>query len=132
MIPVENNNKRYTGMLRNKYFWIALVILIPFLIIWITEGFGWAIVTLIIMGLLFLFILASTSRRRRRYYYYRDDERNVIATRQTQRPSSSFTRATDLHVPKVNRDGAEFISGSSNLKKRQEADMKRIKKNLWG
>jgi hypothetical protein len=119
-------------MLRSKYFWITLVIFIPFIVIWIMEGFGWAIATLIIMGLLFLFILASASRRRRRYYYYDDNDKDVIVTRRTQRTSSSFNKAIDLHVPKVNQKGAEFITGSSNIKRRQEEDMKRIKKNLWG
>jgi len=30
-------------MLKNKYFWIAVVTIVPFIIIWITEGLAWAI-----------------------------------------------------------------------------------------
>ena len=68
-------------MLRNKYFWIALIIVIPFLVVWVTEGFGWAIATLVIMLMLFLFIGSGTRRRRRRYYYEDDDEEEIIERR---------------------------------------------------
>lgn len=117
-------------MLGSKYFWIALIIFIPFVTIWIMEGFGWAIATLIIFGGLLFYIRISSGRRRRRYYYYDDDD--VIIERQTQRSSSSIKRGMDWHVPKVNKKGAEFISGSGGLKRHQQEEMKRIKKNLWG
>ena len=68
-------------MLRNKYFWIALIIVVPFLVVWIMKGFGWAIATLVIMLMLFLFIGSGTRRRRRRYYYEDDDEEKIIERR---------------------------------------------------
>jgi len=120
-------------MLKSKYFWIAMLILVPFIVVWIMEGFGWAIATLVMMGLLFLFILGGTSRRRRRRYYYDDDyDEEIIVERRQRRPSSSFNRAMDLHVPRVSRKGSEFITGASSLRKRQEDAMRRTKKNLWG
>ena len=122
-------------MLKSKYFWIAMVILIPFIVVWIMEGFGWAIATLVIMGILFLFILAGTKRgtRRRRYTIIEDDDdEEIIVERGRRSPSSSFDTARKWHIPTVNRNGVEFITGSSSLRKRQEKDMRRIKKNLWG
>lgn len=68
-------------MLRSKYFWIALIIVVPFLVVWIMEGFGWAIATLVIVLMLFLFIGSDTRRRRRRYYYEDDDEEEIIERR---------------------------------------------------
>jgi len=121
-------------MLKSKYFWIAMLILVPFIVVWIMEGFGWAIATLVIMGFLFLFILAGTGKRRRRYTIVEDDDydEEIIVERRQRRPSSSFNRAMDLHVPRVSRKGSEFITGASSLRKRQEDAMRRTKKNLWG
>jgi len=61
-------------MLKNKYFWIALVILVPFIIIWITEGLAWAVGTYVAIAVLTIMILGSTRRRRRRTYYHYDDD----------------------------------------------------------
>jgi uncharacterized membrane protein YqaE (UPF0057 family) len=126
-------------MLRSKSFWIGVAIFIPFLIVWIMEGFGWAIVTLVIMGLVFLFFRLSVgaSRRKRRYYYDDDDydegyDEVVHVTRPRGPRGADIQRGLDLHVPKVNKKGAEFISGSGNLRRRQQGDLKRIRKNLWG
>ena len=124
-------------MLRSKSFWIGVAIFIPFLIVWIMEGFGWAIITLVVMGLVFLFFRLSmgASRRRRRYYYDDDDEgydEEMHVTRPKSPPHSDIQRGLDWHVPKVNKRGAEFISGSGNLRRRQEKDLKRIQKNLRG
>ena len=116
-------------MLRSKYFWIAMVVLVPFVIVWIMEGLVWAVGTLATIGFLFLLILGGT--RRRRVYYYDDDyDEEIIVERRQRRPSSSFNRAMDLHVPRVSRKGSEFITGAS--RKRQEDAMRRTKKNLWG
>jgi len=93
-------------VLRSKYFWIAMVILVPFVIVWVMEGFGWAIATLVIIGILFFFILGGTRRisRKKRYYYYDDDEEEIIVERRRRSPSSSsFDRAKKLHIPAVNR-----------------------------
>ena len=121
-------------MLRSKYFWIAMVILVPFIVVWIMEGFGWAIATLVIMGILFLFMLGAT-RRRRRYYYYDDDydEEIIVQRRPWRTERSSFDRAMDWHVPKVNQKGVDFITGDlKGIRKREQDTMRRTKKNLWG
>jgi len=120
-------------MLKSKYFWIAMVILVPFIIVWIMEGFGWAIATLVTIGVLFLIILGSTKRRRRRYTIIDDDyDEEIIVERGRRSPPSSFDTAKKWHIPTVNRKGAEFITGASSLRKRQEDAMRRTKKNLWG
>ena len=120
-------------MLKSKYFWIAIVILVPFIVLWIMEGIGWAIATFVLVGIFFLSAFATRSRRRRRYYYYDDDDyEEEIIERTPRRPSSSFDRAMDLHVPRVSRKGSEFITGASSLRRTQQNAMRRTKKNLWG
>ena len=59
-------------MVRNKYFWIALAIGIPFVVLWIKEGLMWAIITFLILGGLILFF--TRRRRRPRRYYLIEDE----------------------------------------------------------
>jgi len=121
-------------VLRSKYFWIAMAILVPFIIVWIMEGFGWAIATLVIMGMIFLFfvISAGTSRRRRRYYYDDDYDEEIHMTRRQSPRRSDIQRGLDWHVPKVNKDGVEFITGAKGLRKTQKDAMKKTKRNLWG
>jgi len=63
-----NKPDKGTEMLRSKYFWIAMVVLIPFIVIWIMEGLAWAVGTLVAIVVLFLLILGAT-RKRRRYYH---------------------------------------------------------------
>ncbi len=137
-------------MLKSKYFWIAMVILVPFIVVWVMEGFGWAIATLVIMGLLFLFILGSTRRRKRHPYYdvYDDygDDRDINININYGEDEERRPRRT-AHIPPIvpiNKKGARFIIGDSqgfrkreqdamrSLRERQEKDMRRIKKNLWG
>ena len=60
-------------MLRTKYFWRILFVVVPFLAIWIMEGFGWALATLFVTPIIFMFI-RSEPRRRRRRYFYEDEE----------------------------------------------------------
>jgi len=72
-------------MLRSRYFWIAFIIIVPFIVVWIMEGFGWAIATLVGMLMLFAFIGSGTRRRRRRYYYEDDDEEEIIKRRPRKR-----------------------------------------------
>jgi uncharacterized membrane protein YqaE (UPF0057 family) len=120
-------------MLRSKYFWIAMAILVPFIIVWVKEGFGWAIITLVIMSLVFLFVLlAGRSSRRRRYYYDDEEEEEVYITRRRTPQRSDIQRGLDWHVPKVNKDGVEFITGAKGLQKTQRDAMRRTKKKLWG
>lgn len=121
-------------MLRSKYFWIAMVILVPFIVVWIMEGFGWAITALVIIGILFLFVLGGTRRRRRRYYYddYDDYDEEIIVERRPRRSSSRSGRAINPFIPPVSRKGTDFITGARGLRKTQQNAMRRTKKNLWG
>lgn len=48
------------------------------------------------------------------------------------RGRSDIQRGLDWHVPKVNKDGSDFITGAKGLRKSQKDSMKRIKKLLWG
>jgi hypothetical protein len=45
---------------------------------------------------------------------------------------SDIQRSLGWHVPKVNKDGADFITGARGLRKSQEDAMRRTKKRLWG
>jgi len=136
-------------MLKNKYFWIAMVILVPFIVVWIMEGFGWAIATFVLVGIFFLSAFVVRSRRRRRYYYddydYGDDRDINININYSEDEERKPRRAA--HIPPIvpiNKKGARFIIGDSEgfrkreqdamriLRKRQEDAMRRTKKNLWG
>ena len=117
-------------MLRSKYFWIAMVVLVPFLIVWIMEGLGWAIATYVVVGAFFLFAL-TRARRRRRIYYYDEDDIYITKMRRPQRRSPIQT-GLDWHVPKINKDGVEFITGAGGMRKSQNDAMRRTKKRWWG
>ena len=121
-------------MLRSKYFWLAVILLVLFVIVWVSAGFGWAIATLIITGLVSLFVISAGGSRRRRRYYYDDEEEEegVYVTRRRAPRRSDIQRAGDWHLPRVDKEGAEFSSGSKNLKRRQQQDLERIRKNLRG
>ena len=120
-------------MLRSKSFWIAISILVPFVIIWVMEGLGWAIATLVTVGVLFLIVLGSTGRKRRIYYYdeYDDDEEEIIVERRPRRTSSIET-AAKWHIPKVNQKGVEFITGSKSIRRSETDAMRKMRKRLWG
>ena len=126
-------------MLRSKYFWIALLIGVPFLIIWITTDIVCALIYLVCVIILGAMITSQAKNKqvtRYRIYedrpdeYYPEPEERYIVINKRQR--SDIQRGLDWHVPKVNRSGAEFLSGSNSLKRAQQDEMKRIKKNLWG
>lgn len=120
-------------MLRSKYFWLVVILLALFIIVWVSAGFGWAIATLIITGLVSLFVIsAGGSRRRRRYYYDDEEEEDVYITRRRTPQRSDIQRGLDWHVPKVNKDGVEFLTGAKPLRKTQRDAMRKTKKNLWG
>lgn len=120
-------------MLRNKYFWLVVILLVLFIIVWVSAGFGWAIATLIVTGLVSLFVMsAGGGRRRKRYYYDDEEEEEVYITRRRTPQRSDIQRGLDWHVPKVNKDGVEFITGAKGLQKTQRDAMRRTKKKLWG
>lgn len=101
-------------MLKSKYFWIAMVILVPFAIVWIMAGFGWAIATLVIMVLLFLFIFsgAGTSRKKRRDYYYEDDDEEIIDRRPRRKNVGSTSSDTHVYLHQKRRCPACNGTGS--------------------
>jgi len=63
-------------MVRSKYFWITLAIVIPFTVVWVKEGLMWAIITFLILGGLILF-LTRRRRRPRRYYLIEDEDEDI-------------------------------------------------------
>lgn len=104
-------------MLRSKYFWIAMVILVPFIVVWVMYGLAWAVGMLVTIGVLFLFVLGGRrSRRTRIYRVYEDeydkdeeDEDTIIMERRPQRRSGYSERVRDLYFPKglrnIHQDG---------------------------
>ena len=121
--------------MRSKYFWLVVVLLVIFIIVWVSAGFGWAIATLIVTGLVSVFVISAGGGRRRRRYYYDEEEEeveDVYITRRRRPQRSDIQRGLDWHVPKVNKDGVEFLTGAKGLRKTQRDAMRRTKKNLWG
>jgi hypothetical protein len=121
-------------MLRSKYFWLVVILSVLFIIVWVSAGFGWAIATLVVTGLVSLFVVSARGSRRRRRHYYDDEEEeeDVYMTRRRPPQRSDIQRGLDLHVPKVNKDGVEFLTGGKPLRKTQRDAMRKTKKNLWG
>jgi fatty acid desaturase len=118
-------------MLRSKYFWIAMVILVPFIVVWVMYGLAWALGMLGIIGVLILFVLGGTRRRRTRIYrvYEDEDEEDVIIMeRQPQRRSDYSERVRDLYFPKGLRNIHQ--DGLNELGKRQRADLNETLRRL--
>jgi uncharacterized protein (DUF58 family) len=87
---------------------------------------------LIVLGIIFgaivlYYVLANPRnrevRRRTTYYYEEPGDTYIVVNGNRQR--NDIQRGMDWHVPRVNRNGAEFITGASN-------SMKKLRKNLWG
>ncbi len=91
---------------------------------------GLFIAAFIIIGIIVLMVVMLSGFRIRRNYYIEPESYNAAARKTRQR--SDIERGMDWHVPKINKEGAEFISGASSLKKTQQDAMKKTKKNLWG
>lgn len=117
-------------MLRSKYFWIALVILIPFIIIWIMEGLAWAVGVYIAIAGVTILILGGTRRRRRKIYYYydNDDDDEIIIEQRPRRSPSSSDRVRDLYFPKGLRNIHQ--DGLNDLGQRQRDDLNRTLRRL--
>jgi len=105
-------------MLRSKYFWIAIVILVPFIVVWVMYGIAWALGMLGMVAILFLFVSGSRRRRAKRYIVYEEDDDEdydedeedvIIMERQPQRRSGYSERVRDLYFPKglrnIHQDG---------------------------
>jgi hypothetical protein len=129
-------------VLKNWKFWLIIAVLSAFLAIWITEGLIWAIATLIIAGGLCIYILQSRKRRRLHDIYIIKEKGEpvediyIIGDEESpvreQPRRSAIQTGLDWHVPKVNKDGVEFITGAKGIRKKQEDDMRRILKRLRG
>ncbi|MEW6142800.1 MAG: hypothetical protein AB1597_06560 [Chloroflexota bacterium] len=123
-------------MLKSKYFWIAILLCVPFIIVWVMEGLGWAIATYVVVGAFFLFVLTSARRRKRRTYYYDGGDIYIVKDEKAfiRRPQrrSPIQTGLDWHVPKINKDGVEFITGAKGIRKSQEDALRKTKKRFWG
>ena len=113
-------------MLRSKYFWIAMVILVPFIVVWVMYGLAWAVGMIGALAVLFLFVLASRGTRRERYIVYDeddDDEDIIIIERRPQRRSGYSEWVRDLYFPKGLRNIHQ--DGLNELGQRQRDDLNR-------
>ena len=84
--------------------------------------------------LIVAFVILASSRRSRTSgsqdinIHIHDDSGDY---RRTQR-RSDIQRGLDWHVPKINKDGADFITGARGLRRTQQDAMRRTKKRFWG
>ena len=104
-------------MLRSKYFWIAIVILIPFIVVWVMYGIAWALGMLGMLAILFLFVSGNRRRRAKRYIVYEenaedydeDEEEVIIVEGESERRSKHSEWVRDLYLPKglrnIHQDG---------------------------
>jgi len=124
-------------MLRSKYFWIAIVILVPFIVVWVMYGIAWALGMLGMVAILFLFVSGSRRRRAKRYIVYEEDDDEdydedeedvIIMERQPQRRSGYSERVRDLYFPKGLRNIHQ--DGLNELGKRQRADLNETLRRL--
>jgi len=123
-------------MLKSKYFWIAMVILVPFIVVWVMYGLAWAVGMLVAIGVLFLFVLGGRrSRRTRIYHVYEDecdededDENVIIMERRPQRRSGYSERVRELYFPKGLRNIHQ--DGLNELGQRQRDDLNETLRRL--
>ena len=123
-------------MLRSKYFWIAMVILVPFIVVWVMYGLAWAIGMLVAVGVLLLFAFGSRRRRRSHYYIVHkvdeedddDEDEDIIMERRPQRRSDYSERVRDLYFPKGLRNIHQ--DGLNELGQRQRDDLNRTLRRL--
>ena len=122
-------------MLKSKYFWIVMIILVPFIVVWVMYGLAWAIGMLGAIAVLSLFAFGSRGRRGRRYIVYEEDDDEydedediVIVERRPQRHSPSSDRVRDLYFPKGLRNIHQ--DGLNELGQRQRDDLKRTLRRL--
>ena len=98
-------------MLRSKYFWIAIVILVPFIVVWVMYGIAWALGMLGMLALLFVFVSGSKKRRRHDYDYDDDEDydyeeggrRDIYIHRRTVRCNTcdGTGRVPSLYIPRT-------------------------------
>jgi hypothetical protein len=101
-------------MLKSKYFWIAILILVPSVAVWIMHGLGWAIVVLH-MAIAFSFFVFIGKRRGPVMIYpdYDEDDEVIMVEKPPHRRSSASDRARDLYFSKglrnIYRDDANEL-----------------------
>jgi len=120
-------------MLRSKYFWIAMVILVPFIVVWVMYGLVWAVGMLGTLAVLSLFVFGSRRRRGRRYIIYEEDDEGededvIIMERRPQRRSGYSERVRDLYFPKGLRNIHQ--DGLKDLGQRQRDDLNETLRRL--
>ena len=67
-------------MLNNRWFWIAMAVIVPVTIIWIAEGLFPAIMILVIVGMFVAFVAGKMKRHKQRVIYVGDDDDNIDET----------------------------------------------------
>jgi len=124
-------------MLRSKYFWIAIVVLVPFIVVWIMYGIAWALGMLGMLAILFLFVFGSRRRRGRRYIVYEEDDDEdygedeedvIIMEKQAQRRSGYSEQVRHLYFPKGLRNIHQ--DGLNKLGRRQREDLDKTLRRL--
>ena len=123
-------------MLRSKYFWIAIVILVPFIVVWVMYGIAWALGMLGMLGILFLFVSGSRRRRAKRYIVYEEDDEDydedegdvIIVEGESERRSEHSEWVRDLYFPKGLRNIHQ--DGLNELGKRQRANLNETLRRL--
>jgi hypothetical protein len=123
-------------MLRSKYFWIALVILVPFIVVWVMYGIAWALGLLAMLGILFLFVFGGRRSKRRRVYHVYEDEYDededeedvIIVEREPERHSERSEWVRDMYLPKGLRTIHQ--DGLNELGQRQRNDLNRSLRRL--
>lgn len=108
----------------------GIISLVVFLInpVWGAVVFfiGFLVVALVVSS-----ILGSSRRSQSRdINIHITDDRSTVSRKPQRR--SPIQTGMDWHVPKVNKDGVDFITGARSLRKSQEDAIKRTKKRLWG
>jgi hypothetical protein len=82
-------------IVKSKYFWIAVVILVPFVAIWIAAGLVAAVFTLVAVAVILGIALGA---RNRRYRYSGHDDDGI-----TGRDSPGEERGGDIYVHQKRR-----------------------------
>ncbi|MBC8274050.1 MAG: hypothetical protein H8E40_03685 [Chloroflexi bacterium] len=106
---------------------------VSFVVFLISPGWGLAV---FFIGFLIVALTVSAILRPPRGSGSQDinihimDDREPVSGRPHRR--SSIQTGLDWHVPKINKDGVEFITGARSTRKSQQQAMRRTKKRLWG
>ncbi len=111
---------------RNKYFWIALILLllVPFVVYWIRDGYTSAMRNLTIAVAILLYGLIQWQIFLRRHHQSNNDTRD-----RSYSPLDAFKKS---HRSTVKKIGVELLSDYNVQRKREESAIVKIKKWLLG